>query len=197
MKRFICALVLLGLVTGCGLRSRGNRSAGALAASLESGMELVYVSEQGEQPAWVVDSIDLRARFGDRFNCAYVSFARTDIRRLCLAGDTLLAWNERSNRLEPQRVVGPNAAMTSSGPRGGRILYQTGRPEQAEVSGHRLTVIPTTIITFDSTGQAIRRLRERYALSLVTAVDGVFETVDSAGGWRSHGRFTLVRIGKQ
>ena len=59
-----------------------------------------------------------------------------------------------------------------------------------------LHVVPTTVTTRDTTGRVLRRLRERFAVSLGTAVGGVFEVPDSsqAGGWRVEREFELVRI---
>jgi hypothetical protein len=79
---------------------------------------------------------------------------------------------------------------------GGLVRYETGQRMVDTISGRPFDVLPTTVTTIDSTGRAIRRLRERYALALTTAVHGVFETVDSTAtsGWRVTQEFQLVAI---
>jgi hypothetical protein len=59
-----------------------------------------------------------------------------------------------------------------------------------------IDVIPTTVTTFDSTGQIVRRLRERFSVALATATGGVFEVPDTtqSSGWRTIQRFELVAI---
>jgi hypothetical protein len=83
--------------------------------------------------------------------------------------------------------------------RGGHIVFQTDSIARASLGGHTFVVLPTTVTTFDSTGTAIRRLREHYVPALATALDGIFEVPDSAalGRWVVQRRFALVRIENQ
>lgn len=62
--------------------------------------------------------------------------------------------------------------------------------------GRVFDLLFTTVTTRDSTGRAIRRLREAFAPALLTAVEGTFEVPDStqASGWRVLSEFRLTEI---
>jgi hypothetical protein len=78
---------------------------------------------------------------------------------------------------------------------GGRTSrFITAGETVEEVSGHRLRVIETTVVTLDSAGTVLRRLRERFAPAIGTATWGAFEVPDGAGGWRLQREFRLAAI---
>ena len=64
------------------------------------------------------------------------------------------------------------------------------------MSGIRVRVLETVVVTRDSTGRQVRRLREFYSPALATATSGVFEVPDSvrANNWLIQSSFKLVRI---
>ena len=79
---------------------------------------------------------------------------------------------------------------------GATLDYTTAAAGDTTISGHRVGFVHTTIITSDAEGRQVRRLTERYAVSLATALGGLFEVPDSAsaGSWKETQRFDLVRI---
>jgi hypothetical protein len=77
---------------------------------------------------------------------------------------------------------------------GDTVRYTTEDNSYETISGMRLQVITTTVLTVDSLGQPKRRLRERYAVSLATATGGVFEVPDPNAGWRAEQTFELTRM---
>jgi hypothetical protein len=159
-------------------------------------MQLVYASQGRESPPWQVDSLDLGARYGARAHCSTVRFGARDIRRTCVGNDTLFAWNDSAQVLTPVRPVGARMSMRVRGARGNTLIYETSDTATVAVSDLRIPIVHTTVTTVDSTGKVVRRLRERFALSLATAIDGVFEvpSESSAAGWRVEQEFALVRI---
>ena len=81
-------------------------------------------------------------------------------------------------------------------PSGAVLDYETSAHGDTTISGQRLAFVRTVITTRNAQGRATRRLTERYALGLATALGGVFEVPDSAaaGGWRESQRFELLRV---
>jgi hypothetical protein len=190
--RLILALALAGsLPLVAPARKQPSSTPGS---SLKLGMQLVYNSQGREGAPWRVDSLDLNARFGNRTPCSVVRFGARDLRRTCVDGDTLFAWNEIRQALLPTRPVGAGMSMRVLGANGQTLLYETSTADTVTLSDIRVPVMRTTIITVDSTGKRIRRLRERYALGLATAIDGIFEVPADSGGWRVEREFSLVRI---
>jgi hypothetical protein len=177
-------------------------SADALAAGLTSGLRLVYASGGSEQPAWTVDSVTHGVVVGARQGCARIVLRTRpnqptpELRLLCRGGDTLFAWNAAAAELRVQRPIGAGMSVAIPQANGGSVRYVTGDAGRAEVSGRGIGFVHTTVTTHDASGRLVRRLRERYAVSLATALDGVFEVPDSAavGGWRETQRFTLARV---
>ena len=114
----------------------------------------------------------------------------------CRAGDTLFAWNATAATWRAERPLGAGMTLRVPRPSGARLDYATAQTGDTTISGHRVGFVHTTIITHDPQGRPIRRLTERYALALATALGGVFEVPDSsnAGAWRESQRFDLVRI---
>jgi hypothetical protein len=200
MRRYISrSVLLLGAVLSVGTLAFAQiewqqEPAGA---ALRRGMRLIYSSDGTEQPAWVVDSVDLAASWqASHRPCSYIRFGATDVRRVCQTRDTLFSWNETEARLVPARPVGAHMSLRLPARSGGHVLFETAKPHSDTISGIMLKVLPTTVTTFAANGRALRRLRERYAPALATALGGVFEVPDSAspGGWLVQREFTLLRI---
>ncbi len=166
-------------------------------AGLAPGLELVYASGADTQPAWRVDSLAQGVAHEGRKGCARIVLrtgaAAADARLLCRAGDTLLTWSPRVNRWVLQRPVGPGLTLEVARGAGGVTRVETTATGCDEVGAARVATVVTAIVTTDSTGRAVRRLRERYAPALATATWGVFEAPDG-GSWRVEREFTLVAL---
>jgi hypothetical protein len=190
----LAILLALGSAFECG-QAQTRVADTRVGSALNKSLRLVYGSGGSEQAPWVVDSLDLTASWQGR-TCSYIRFGTTDVRRHCLSGDTLFNWNEAQARLIAARPVGPRSTLRLPTSSGGSVLYETEEPVQATVSGRTFSALPTTVTTFDATGNAIRRLRERYVVALATALGGVFEIPDPArpGQWQIQREFSLVRI---
>ena len=167
-------------------------------SNLVAGMELVYASGGSEIPAWVVEAKRDTAISGAR--CSIVSMKTnpaqpTERRFTCLSNDSLLVFDPGSVNLRLLRPVGSSMKAEVRG-RVTIATYETATAHADTISGVVLRVIPTTVTTRDTTGKVLRRLRERFAVSLGTAVGGVFEVPDTtqASGWRTEREFELVRI---
>lgn len=178
------------------------QSAPPLAGLLRPGTRLQYSSNGEAQPPWTVDSVTHSPALRPASQCTVIHLRRrpdqprAEPTRLCLARDTLFAWDSTRQLWTPSRPAGP--AMQLSIPRrvGGTVDYETTGTSVDTISGHVISVLLTTVTTRDSLGRAVRRLRERYALSLATATGGTFETPDSLapGTWRSQQVFVLRAI---
>jgi hypothetical protein len=98
--------------------------------------------------------------------------------------------------LLPQRPVGPAMELTLTRANGDVVRYVTGTVTDEVMGGLRIPVVETTVTTADSTGRPLRRLRERYALTLATATGGRFEVPDPAApaGWREEQVFELREV---
>lgn len=174
----------------------------ALAAGLSAGARLVYSSGGTEQPAWTVDSVIHGVVAGARQRCVRIVLRTRpnqptpELRLLCMSGDTLFAWNAAAAELRVQRPVGAGMSIAIPQANGASVRYVTGDAGSAEVSGRVFGFVHTTVTTHDASGRGVRRIRERYATALATALDGVFEVADStaAGGWRETQRFVLARV---
>lgn len=179
-----------------------SSAADAPAVGLSPGLRLIYASGDSEQPAWTVDSVTHGVVVGTRQGCARVMLRTRpnqptpEVRLLCRGGDTLFAWNASAAELRMQRPIGARMSIAIPQADGGSVRYVTGDAGRAEVSGRSFGVVHTTVTTHDASGRVVRRLRERYAVALTTALDGVFEVPDSmaAGGWRETQRFVLARV---
>jgi len=168
---------------------------------LEPGMQLLYGSGGSEQPPWVVERVTTGVTLGGMNGCAdariHVNPGRRDAeaRLYCVRGDTLFAWDTTARVHRALRPVGPGMVFELRG-RTSVSRYETGGVAEERISGVGIPVVATTVTTRDSVGRAIRRLRERYSVGLMTATGGVFEVPDStaASGWRTELAFDLVRI---
>jgi hypothetical protein len=170
-------------------------------SQLRPAMELVYHAEGGRQPAWVVDSIHADGKGPSGADCVAVwmrrgTAAEAPADRYCVAGDTLYRWNERGARWEISRPVGPAMRWQTVRANGDSVRYETDGKGQELISGVSVDIIQTTVTTIDAAGRPKARLRERYALSLLTATGGVFEAPDSTrpGEWVRQRSFELHEI---
>lgn len=164
----------------------------AIGSALGDGMQLVYASG-GEQAPWVYDSIRVveRAAF-DR--CVVVTRRSQAGRETCVRDGTLFEPDAAGTHVAV-RPVGPGKELTVSTPAGNVLHYTTGEAAVRRAADRLdVPVIRTTILTRDAKGAIVRRLREDYAPSLLTAVWGVFEEPDGTGGWRAVREFTLVDV---
>ena len=164
----------------------------------------MYSSNDEDQPPWFIDSV--RIYHGDQAGseCARIYQRRQPGQTtsqesiLCLSNDTLFSFDSVRG-LRPQRPVRPGMVMEFTRPNGSRVRYEVGGTGQERVPGlgiDRVPVVLTTVTTMDSTGRAVRRLRELYAIGLATATSGEFEVADSTAtdGWRLQQRFKLREI---
>jgi hypothetical protein len=116
----------------------------------------------------------------------------TTSRLQCASGKQMLAWSAASRSLNPTRpLVAGELSLDRAN--GGRVLYVARPAELDTIGGHVLTVLPTTIETFDANGRVVSRLRERFAIELATATCGIFESVDGTG-FRVDRTFALAAI---
>ena len=183
-------LAILALSATAAAQSPGSQ--------LVAGMELVYASSGSEITPWVVEGRRDTAVAGAR--CSIVSIRTnpsqpTERRFTCLSNDSLLVLDPSGVNLRLLRPVGSGMRAEIRG-RATIATYETATARADTVAGVVLNVVPTTVTTRDTTGRVLRRLRERYAVGLGTAVGGIFEVPDSsqAGGWRTEREFSLVRI---
>jgi hypothetical protein len=171
-------------------------------SGLVNGTQLVYASGGTEQPPWVVESIERPATIGGQADCARIRLrmapppAAPEVRAWCLRDGVLSAFVDSTSTFRPLRPVGPGMTLDLPRAAGGLVRYETGDRERETIGTRTIDVIPTSVTTVDADGRAVRRLRERYALALVTATHGVFETPDStqSSGWRVTQEFRLVAI---
>jgi hypothetical protein len=170
-------------------------------SALTQGMELVYASEGVETP-WMVDSVTHDTTLGGRLGCVRIRLRTSptqptaDTRAHCADSTTWYNWDEASGTLRAVRLLAANAERVFELSGGRKARYETGSPTSDVVGTQAITVLPTTITTLDSTGRAVSRLRERFAVQLATATRGTFESPDlTAGmGWRETRSFQLVAI---
>ena len=199
MKAIALAVLLVPL---------GLTTAAAQGRLLGTGTRLWYTSGGREGDPWTVERIVHDTTLGDVEGCAVIHLrtsptqASPEIRNWCVRGDSLFAWDATEQIHRLLRPVGANMSVRVQSARGGSVTYSTGPATEWRYVDDAISigtvVVPTVVVTRDSTGRVIRRLRERYALSLATAVSGIFEVPDStrADGWREERVFTLTRIGR-
>ncbi|MGQ0639598.1 MAG: hypothetical protein ACT4P6_02340 [Gemmatimonadaceae bacterium] len=172
-----------------------------VASDLHPGLLLHYTSGPQFTSPWIVDSAEVALALMPGADCARFRIRRNadqvpNESRLCVLRDTLFGWDTRRNTWTPQRPVGPHMTFIQARANGDTVRYTTETRTSETVSGIQLVVLPTTVLTVDSLGRPKRRLRERYALSIATAVGGVFEVPDpdTPGAWRPEQRFELARL---
>ncbi len=167
---------------------------GQPAALLAPGMRLVYESG-GQRSAWIVDSV----RLDSVATCgrAWIRIGeRAEERRDCVQDGALHRFDARAAEWREERPLAPNTERRYARARGTAAVFRTGAQRVDTIGTRHIPVVETTVITLDSTGTAVRRLRERYAVGLTTATWGLFEVADSTapGGWRTQQEFRLVAI---
>ncbi len=169
-------------------------------ALLTPGMQLVYESDGKENPPWAVVSVRDTV-LGGMTQCRMITLRMDstrppDVRPWCARGDTLWAWHDATKSHRQLRPLGEGQRLWAQGARGSRMRYANRAAQEQTISGQSIPVVQVVMITDDSAGKEVRRLREFYAPGLATATSGVFEVPDSTvpGGWRMTTSFKLVRI---
>jgi hypothetical protein len=181
--------------------------AGSASASLQTttlltpGMELTYESSSGRGTPWKVDLVERNLSLGGRTGCLRVRFApggpkaTADERTTCEGDGMLFTWDTTAKVWRQARPIAPNGALEIRGATT-VVKYTTAGAHEDHIDGLAIRVLETTVLTTDSAGRQVRRLRERYAPGLGTATWGAFETRDTtaASGWRVAQEFRLVAI---
>jgi hypothetical protein len=169
---------------------------------LAAGATLTYGSGGQEQAPWTIDSVYRDVSLGGRSGCTRIVLRMRPeqptptARTACRGGDTLFAWNATTNAWRAERPLGSGMSLHVPQASGASLDYTTAGIGDTTISGHRIAFVRTTILTTDAQGRQVRRLTERYAVSLATALGGLFEVPDSAAasGWKETQRFDLLRI---
>jgi hypothetical protein len=167
--------------------------AAPIGSALSDGIELVYESRGVAQAPWVYDSVRVVER-QDFDRCVVTGRRSQPARESCVRGDTLFE-RSASDGYRAVRPLGPNMQLDVH-TAAGDILHYTTREAGIEriAGGLEVVSLVTTIITRNASGTVTRRLRERYAPALLSAVWGVFEEPDESGGWRSGMEFSLIDV---
>ena len=163
-----------------------------IGSSLKDGTRLVYESGGSTQAPWIYDSVRVISDHAfDR--CILIGRREQEVRVSCSRGDTLF---ERSSDgvSRAARPIGENMELEVPGRAGGTLTFATGTLSTTRIQDQNIRYLPTTIITRDSAGAVTRRLTEHYALSLLTAIWGRFETPGPDREWRIAGDFLLAEI---
>jgi hypothetical protein len=169
-------------------------------ALLTSGMQLVYEADGKENPPWTVESVKDTTIAGVTTCRAMVirmdATRPPERRNWCTRGDSLLAWDAAAQAFRALRPLAEGMRVVVQGARGTMSRYSTRAAQEQIISGMQFNVVQTVVVTDDSSGKLIRRLREFYAPGLATATSGVFEVPDTTqpGGFRIQTSFKLVRI---
>jgi hypothetical protein len=164
-------------------------------------MQLIYGSDAGEQPPWVVERAEAGARLKGDADCARVQIRRqpgtapVPENRLCVESNILQAL-DASGAWAPQRPVGPRMEMTLTRANGDIVRIVTGEAGEETIGALRIRTVATVMTTTDASGRPRQRLTERYAVTLTTATSGRFEVPDAAApsGWKTAQAFELRSI---
>lgn len=164
-----------------------------IGSGLSGGVQLVYESGGAAQAPWVYASVRVepRAAFA---RCVVVAREGQPERESCERGDTLFERQE-AGEYRAVRPIGPDMELEVRTASGSVVLYSTGGASTRRIGDQPVAYVPTTIVTRNVEGVVVRRLREHYAPSLLTALWGVFEEPTADGGWRTTLEFSLTRIG--
>ncbi len=167
---------------------------------LRPGTVLVY-STGGVETSWTIDSVAADTTLGGRTGCVRLRLRtspqqrESSVRAWCVDGATLTTWDDRTGAHRPARPAAAGSRLElKSG--ANTVRFETGAMSVDTIGGVAIPVVPTVVVTRDSSGAAVRRLRERFSAGLLTATSGVFEVPDTSrsGAWREERRFTLVAI---
>lgn len=181
-----------GATQGASWQTRG-RVAALIGSALGDGMQLLYQSAGVEQEPWVYDSVRVVER-ADFDRCVVVARTGQEPRESCMRGDTLFEQSAAGVHTAV-RPIGANMTLTVTAASGNVLEYETTHVGVLRTADSMdLPIVRTTILTRDSAGTTIRRLREDYAPTLLTAVRGVFEEPDDEGGWRTVRVFALRSV---
>jgi hypothetical protein len=193
------ALFLAVLLPAGRAGAQDARSVG-LGEALSPGMRLIYSSGGVETP-WVVDSVAADTTLGGRSGCVRIVMriglsAPPTIRAFCADSVVLGAWDERTAQHRAARPIASGGSVQLRGARGSTSTIEAGNWTTDTVSGREFRVLETLVVTRDSGGRVVRRLRERFSLDLLTATSGTFEVPDAASvtGWRTERDFRLIRV---
>ncbi len=172
-----------------------------LGSALSDGMQLVYAANGREGAPNLIDSVrDVGRRDGAScailFRGAPAGQPKPAAAHYCARGDTLYLRDAAGGAWIPQRPIGTRMTMDFVRQNGTRVRYTTDTASRATIGTRSFHVVHTTVLTLDSLGGPVRRLTERYAPALITALGGRFETADSsaAGGWKETQVFELRAI---
>lgn len=198
MRHFLVPLATIATLTAAGCADGAGARTAPIGAALTDGVRLVYESRGAAQEPWVYDSVRVVVRDGFP-RCVITHRRAQSVREHCARGDTLF---ERTDSEGPApagyraiRPIGPGMEMEVRGASGNVLHYVTGEAEVQRGPGTlEVAYLPTTIVTRDSGGTAVRRLREHYAPALLTALWGAFEQPDGAGGWTAVLEFSLAEV---
>ena len=163
-----------------------------IGSGLHDGIRLVYASGGAAQAPWIYESVRVVAR--EQFERCVVTVRRGQAEReSCARGDTLFE-RRPSGEYAVARPIGPNMELEVHTAAGDALHYSTGPATRRQMSWDSVAYLPTTIITRNAAGSVTRRLREHYAPALLTALWGVFEEPEAAGGWRMVREFSLAEV---
>ena len=168
-----------------------------IGAGLERGMQMHYTTGGAVTP-WEIVAVnrDTAALAGARCVSVRLRFNPADtmvVHRIhCARGDTMFNWSAAAGQFVAARPLAAGTLITARAD-GGRVAYTSRGVEIDTVDGRPLLVVPTTVETFDRSGTLTQRLRERFAISLATATDGIFERPVN-GVLQETQRFRLSRL---
>lgn len=174
----------------------------ALARDLRAGMTLVYESNSQRQLPWSIEAVAPATKQRPNADCIHLRIRRqpapapADEADSCIDNDVLYRWDVTRDAWIAERPVGVGMELTVARAAGGEVRYVTGAMREEQIGARTLPVVDTIITTTDASGTPVRRLRERYAVTLATATGGRFEVPDVTlpSGWRLEQAFELREI---
>lgn len=169
---------------------------------LRPGLRMLYRSDT--EQLWTIDSLSPDTALAGVPHCVRMRLrtspqAPAGTRAFCVRGGVLHSYDGVTQQLRPARPLLPGQRLTIAAANRSTLLFETDSLDVQMAGGYAFDLLFTTITTMDSTGRAIRRLRESFAPALLTATEGTFEVPDStaAAGWRVVSSFRLADIDPQ